>query len=79
MNPVAVIEYYLRSPSSPLLNRAGTTRDAVKIEWEYRGRRIHLVDTAGESMSKIYHDAFHLMCVSFRYFTTREVGHKCDD
>eukprot|EP00826_Nyctotherus_ovalis_P036724 TRINITY_DN3281_c0_g2_i2.p1 TRINITY_DN3281_c0_g2~~TRINITY_DN3281_c0_g2_i2.p1 ORF type:complete len:587 (-),score=170.81 TRINITY_DN3281_c0_g2_i2:83-1843(-) len=25
----------------------GTTRDAVSIEWEYKGRRITLVDTAG--------------------------------
>jgi GTP-binding protein len=26
---------------------AGVTRDAIKVEWEYRGRRIELVDTAG--------------------------------
>ncbi|NNE82395.1 MAG: GTP-binding protein, partial [Alphaproteobacteria bacterium] len=26
---------------------AGVTRDAIKVEWEYKGRRIELVDTAG--------------------------------
>lgn len=28
--------------------RAGTTRDAVKVAWEFEGRPIHLVDTAGK-------------------------------
>lgn len=26
---------------------AGTTRDAIKVSWNYRGRKIDLVDTAG--------------------------------
>ena len=30
----------------------GTTRDAVRIQWIYAGRRITLVDTAGIKMGK---------------------------
>lgn len=26
---------------------AGTTRDAIKVQWNFRGRKIVLVDTAG--------------------------------
>lgn len=28
-------------------NIPGTTRDAIKLEWTYQGRKIHLIDTAG--------------------------------
>ena len=30
----------------------GTTRDAVRVQWIYRGRRITLVDTAGLKINK---------------------------
>ena len=31
---------------------AGTTRDAVRVQWVYGGRRITLVDTAGLTLNK---------------------------
>lgn len=26
---------------------AGTTRDSIRISWEYKGQRVDIVDTAG--------------------------------
>ena len=31
---------------------AGTTRDAVRVQWVYGGRRVTLVDTAGLQLNK---------------------------
>jgi len=31
---------------------AGTTRDAVRVQWIYGGRRVTLVDTAGLQLNK---------------------------
>ena len=34
----------------------GTTRDAVRVQWVYGGRRITLVDTAGLQLNKSSHN-----------------------
>jgi len=35
------------SANSVSAPEAGTTRDAIRVEWQWRGREIRLIDTAG--------------------------------
>jgi GTPase len=39
----------------------GTTRDAVRVQWQFAGRRILLVDTAGVKMGKSHKDMIDVM------------------